>query len=204
MSIEKFNKALPAEIRDAGFDKPTAIQLQTLAVINSGADVFAVAPDGSGKTTAILMTVIKRLKAPFEEAPRALIIVADNEKALDMENQFAIMTNECQLRSDCIREGQDIQKQRDELYAGTDVVITTPQRLLKIFLKNGININKLKLFIIDDASKVAITANKVAIERIGESLPKCQRLLFTEVMTDKISEITRHIMPYAKLVEVTA
>ena len=202
MSPEKFNLTIPDAIKRAGFDSPTPIQLQTHSIINSGADLYAIAPEGSGKSITILMTVIRKLKTAYEKAPRALILVADKEKAIAMEKLFCRFTEDGDLRSDCIHDSKDIQDQIDDLYEGTDVVIATPKRLLTIFLQNGININKLQMFIVDDASTIIKNGHKVVIHRLHESLPRCQKLVFTETLTPRLVEATHDLMPFAKVVQI--
>jgi len=202
MPVEKFNKTLPPGIIEAGYDKPTQLQLQTLSIINSGADLFAVGPPGSGKTTAALMTAARKLKTPFEKAPRALILVADTEKAREMERLFSLFTRESKLRSDCIHENKDLQDQVNELYEGTDVVIATPKRLTTLFLRNWINLNQLQLLILDDADLLLKNGHKVNIDKLAISLPKCQHIVFTQTYTERFCEQLRLLMPYAKVVEV--
>jgi superfamily II DNA/RNA helicase len=202
MSPEKFNLTVPEAILRVGYDKPTAIQLETAPIINSGADLYAVAPEGSGKTIAILMTIIRKLKMAHEKAPRALVLVTDKEKALAMEKLFRRFSEDTDLRSDCIYDSKDIQDQIDDLYEGTDVVFATPKRLHTIFLQNGVNINKLQMFIVDDASVIIKNGHKVVIHRLKDSLPRCQKLVFTEEMTDRLLEATEEMMPFAKVVEI--
>ena len=201
MSPEKFNLTVAEAILRVGYNQPTPIQLLTHSIINSGADLYAVAPEGSGKSIAILMTVIRKLKMAVEKAPRAIILVADKDKAKEMEKLFCRFSEDTDLRSDCIHDSKDIQDQIDDLYEGTDVVIATPKRLHTIFLQNGININKLQMFIVDDASTIIRNGHKVVIHRFSESLPRCQKLVFTEEMTDRLIEATEGLMPFAKIIE---
>jgi superfamily II DNA/RNA helicase len=52
-----------------------------------------VSPEGSGKTTTIVLNVIQQLAGKTEESPRALIIVEDKEKVLAMEELLKSMEN---------------------------------------------------------------------------------------------------------------
>lgn len=203
MPIEKFNTLLPNNILKAGFDMPTELQLDTLSVIQSGANLYTLGPLGSGKSIAILMTIIKKLKRPFEDAPRAVVLVTDNEKAMEMERLFALFTKTSELRSDCIVEGRPIKQQADELYLGTDVVIATPKRFGELYYTNGVNINKLKLFILDDAHQLIKDGHGSLIKRLGDSLPKCQRLVFAQELSDKLKRATEEMMGFAQVIQVS-
>jgi len=73
----KLSKQLVRSVTAAGYFTPKEIQSKTLSRIIGGQDIIAVAPEGSGKTTAYILGVLMRLKFGFEEAPRALILVPD-------------------------------------------------------------------------------------------------------------------------------
>ena len=64
------------------------MQQETFSTLKSGADCIIIAPKGSGKTTTIVINVIQKLTGANEESPRALIIVEDKAKVLEMEELF--------------------------------------------------------------------------------------------------------------------
>ena len=53
-----------------GYFAPTEIQQKTLARIYGGQDLIAIAPNGSGKTTAYVMAVSNRMGYSAEGVPR--------------------------------------------------------------------------------------------------------------------------------------
>ena len=88
MKLKKLTPELVSGLIDAGFDtEPREIQSTSIPKIKSGADLFIIAPESSGKSTAIVIGVIQQLKKAFEEAPRAIIMTATKEKAFEMEEQ---------------------------------------------------------------------------------------------------------------------
>ena len=143
--------------------------------------MFAIAPEGSGKTTTIVISTIQKLKGKaFEDAPRVLIFVKDKQAALDLESEFHSYAQGTDLRVYCAYDEKNIDDQRDEIYDGTDIVIATPKRLNKIFYLNGINLNKLQMCIIEDAGFVFRNSNLSEVTRTPESIGKCQYLVFAE------------------------
>ena len=84
------------------------------------ADLYIIAPKASGKSTAIVMGVIQQLKAPFEEAPRAIIMVATKEKAFELEEQFEILGKHTELRTFTVFDQGVIQYQKDMIFEGLD------------------------------------------------------------------------------------
>ena len=64
------------------------LQQETFSTLKSGADCIIISGKGSGKTTTIVLNVIQQLARETEESPRALIIVEDKAKVLEMEALF--------------------------------------------------------------------------------------------------------------------
>src|ERR1700752_1605008 len=196
MSIfkEKLYKQLTATLFENGFEEPKMIQEKTISRINGGSDLIAVGPDGIGKSTTIVISVIQRLREAFEDAPRAVILAGDVDKANALQEQFIRLAKHTDLRIRVAHEGGKIDKQGEEIYMGSDVVIGTPRRLFDLYLKQNLNLNKLKFFIIDDAELMIKHQYQSQIERLLQSLPKCQRLAFTNDFNPKVEALVSRIM----------
>ena len=94
------NAAAYQEALENGFEEPKELQKKCIPKINGGADVIAIGPNGSGKSTTIMMSAIQKLGMAFEDAPRALIIVSDEVKALEMKDQFRMLSKNTDLRAE--------------------------------------------------------------------------------------------------------
>lgn len=180
MAFKKITETLLNNLQQNGITEPNKLQTKILSKIKGGISMFVVAPKGSGKTTSMIISVVNKLKDAFEDAPRALIFVKDKEDALALAETFKIYTKGTDLRVYCAYEEHNIELQREEIYLGTDIVIATPKRLNKIFYLNGINLNKLQLFIVDDATFLFRNNHFAEVNRTPESIAKCQYLIFTE------------------------
>jgi ATP-dependent RNA helicase RhlE len=203
MFKEKFHKKLAEAIEEYGFDTPTELQLKCISKINSGADVIAISPKNSGKSTLINMSSIHKLQHAFEDAPRALVLVSSMDKALAMKEQFDLLAKNTNLRAVCVFEEGKINVQSEEVYVGTDLVIGTPKRVLEIYFNKNLNLNKLKLFVIDDAELMIKNAWQAQIDRLGLSLPKCQHLIFTNELSDKVEKLIHKFIIAPHIIEVT-
>ena len=133
MSFKKIIEPLKDNLNRNGITEPNMLQTEILSKIKGGKSLFVIAPENSGKTTSIVISVINKLKDAFEDAPRALIFVKDKQTALDLANIFKIYTKGTDLRVYCAYEEHNMELQREELYLGTDIVIATPKRLNRIF-----------------------------------------------------------------------
>ena len=138
MPFKKLIEPLKLVIKKKGFVEPLPLQKKILAKIKSGSSLFIIAPEGSGKSTSLVMSVIQNLKAAFEDAPRALIFVKDKQAALDLELEFNLFKGGTDLRVYCAYEELNIDIQRDDIYNGTDIVIATPKRLTKFSFLTGL------------------------------------------------------------------
>ncbi len=202
MFKEKLNKKLSAALLENGFEEPKPMQLKCIPKINGGADVIGIGPLGCGKSSTVIISAIQKLGTAFEDAPRALIIVSDEIKALEMKDQFRLFSHQTDLRAEVVFEGGKIDAQTEAIYFGTDIVIGTAKRVLEIYFRKNFNLNKIKLFVIDDAEMVIKNGLQGQIDRLALSLPKCQHLVFTNELTPKIEKLIEKFIIAPIIVEV--
>ena len=80
MKLKKINPNLQKGLIEWGLTEANEIQEDTFSTIKSGADCMIISPEGTGKTSTIVINVLQQLVAEGEESPRALIIVEDKAK----------------------------------------------------------------------------------------------------------------------------
>lgn len=203
MSFKKLIEPLKNTLENLQFEAPLDFQKVFLPKIKSGSNVFGIAPEGSGKTTTLILSVIQKLNGKaFEDVPRAIIVVKNKQDALALRNKFNVFTRHTDLRVYCAYEEQNIEAQRDEIYVGVDVIIATPKRLNKLFLLNSISFSLLKMFIVEDAEFTTISNNFQDINRISESINKCQYVIFAKTFDAKIKRFQETFMYNSQVVEI--
>jgi ATP-dependent RNA helicase RhlE len=198
----KLNKQLIRSVTEAGYFTPKEVQLRTLTRIIGGQDLIVTSPEGSGKTTAYILGVLMRLKYGFEEAPRALILVPTKEKVLEVITNFEVLNKNSTIRVVGLYHETSMQAQLDALADGTDIVVATPDRARAIYLKLGLNLNKIMMFIVDDAAEVIKQGSQLPVAELANSIVKCQHIIFTEVMHGKLQQMTDLFMNMPALIEV--
>ncbi|MCM4166267.1 ATP-dependent RNA helicase DeaD [Arenibacter antarcticus] len=202
MSFKKLLPQLKETLERVGFNSPTEFQKEILPKIKGGASLFGIAPEGAGKTTAIVIGTLQKLNcSAFEVAPRALIFVKDKASALELESAFKRFTYRMDLRIYTVYEEHNIEAQRNEIFEGVDIVIATPKRLNKIFYLNGINLGKLKLFIVDDAEFLSSAKVFSDLVRTPESLDRCQYLIFSTKFDKRMERMQELFMANAHIIE---
>ena len=187
MKLKKINEALQNALVESGLTEANELQQETFSTIKSGADCLIVAPKGSGKTTTIVLNVIQQLAGKQEESPRALIIVEDKEKVLEMEALFEEYGKYDPLEVYGVHDKGDMDYDKNYISTGIDVLIGTPNKLSDMFSTAGYNVNRLKLFILDDADPILKLRHETKIMRISNSIAKTQRIIFTEQYTERVA-----------------
>jgi len=201
MPFKKLNPELLETINRIGINEPLPFQEKVLQKIKSGSNIYAIGPDGIGKTTAIIISTLNKLNyEAFDDAPRAIILVKDKEAALELEEAFKRFTRGSDLRIFAAYEELKIEIQREAIYLGVDIVIATPKRLSKLYFQNGINLKLLQLFIIEDAEFLAKVNFTTEIIRLSESISKCQYVIFTSQMERKLEVFNTHFMSNSKVI----
>jgi superfamily II DNA/RNA helicase len=89
---KKLNEKLQEALIENGLKDANTMQKGNFSALKSGADCIIIAPKGSGKTT-IVINVIQQLVCEGEQSPRALIIVEDKAKVLEMEELLKSMAD---------------------------------------------------------------------------------------------------------------
>ncbi|UWY28321.1 DEAD/DEAH box helicase [Flavobacterium sp. TR2] len=198
MKLKKINEKLQDGLVENGLTEANALQMETFSTIKSGADCVIVSPKGSGKTTTIVLNVIQQLAGKTEESPRALIIVEDKEKMTAMVELFEKFGKYTNLEVYGVHDKGDMDYDKNYVSTGIDVLIGTPTKLNDMFSTAGYNVNRLKMFIIDDADPILKLRHDPKITRISNSIAKVQRIIFTETLTERIEILADKIMiePY--------
>ncbi|KAF2330114.1 DEAD/DEAH box helicase [Flavobacterium nitrogenifigens] len=198
MKLKKINEKLQDALIENGLTEANALQMETFSTIKSGADCVIISPKGSGKTTTIVLNVIQQLAGKNEESPRALIVVEDKEKVLAMEELFEKYGRYTNLEVYGVHDKGDMDYDKNYVSTGIDVLIGTPTKLNDMFSTAGYNVNRLKMFVIDDADPILKLRHDAKITRISNSIAKVQRIIFAETLTERIEILADKIMiePY--------
>jgi len=200
-----FKKLYP-ELREAmerlAIAEPTSFQKKAIPVIKSGANTYGMAAKDSGKTTTLILTTIQKLGFRAEgNAPRAVVIVENKSKALELYDAFLSFTKYSNLRVYVGYEELHIDIQKSEIFEGVDILISTPKTMNKLFLLNGVSTSQLKLFSVDDADFLIQKMESSAILSVAQSILKCQYVLYSENMHPKLKRFESYFMERAKIVK---
>jgi len=198
----KLSKQLVRSVTEAGYSGPKEIQSKTLSRIAGGQDVIAIGPDGCGKTTTYVLAVLNRLTYANDGVPRVLILVPDKESVLDVIARFESLNKTKPVQLVGLYAGPGAENQMNALADGADIVVATADRARAIYLKLGLNLNKIDLLIVDDAELIVKQGLQLPVAELANSITKCQHLVFTTVVHDKLDKMIGPFMKNPATVEV--
>lgn len=203
MPFKKLRPELQEKLAQFEIATPTLFQKKSIPVIKSGANVYCVAPKGSGKTTTLILTTLQELKCEeIGMIPRALIMVENKEKALELYDAFLEYTKHTSLRVYVGHEGLHIDLQKSEIFMGVDILISTPKNMKQLFLLNGIGIAHLKMFSVDDAEFLTQKQAYSSILSMAQSIKKCQYVLYCEKLDPMLKRLESHFMEFPKKIVI--
>src|SRR5690606_3293653 len=83
-----------------------------------------------------------------------------------------------------------------------DIIVATPDRARAAYLKLGLNLNKILLFVIDDAEAIIKKGLTLPTVELARGIKKSQFLVCSSVMHERLEKMYQTFMPLANIVEV--
>lgn len=194
MQLKKINPNLQKALIENDFIEANELQQETFSSIKSGVDAVIQSPNGSGKTTTILLNVIQKMEKPLGESTRALILVQNKEKVLEALEAFKKLNHYNNLRVFGVHEKGDMDYDKNQISLGMDVLIGTPIRVNEMFSSAGFNMNTIKMFVVDDIEEMLRKREDSIIQRLSMSAEKTQRLFFCSQITERVEILADRIM----------
>ena len=194
MNLKKINTNLQKALIENGLTEANEMQHETFSTIKSGADAVIQSAGGTGKTTTIVLNVIQKLEKTVDESTRALIIVENKEKVIEMEELFLKYGTYTDLSILCVHDKGDIDYDKNVVSMGLDILIGTPNKINAMFSSAGFNSNTIKLLIVDDAEVLFRSRMDAVVLRLSNSIEKTQRLFFCSQITERVESLAEKIM----------
>lgn len=177
MTISFDTLGLPQPIATAlvqrGLITLTPLQQQLLPAALAGDDVVGVAPIGSGKTTAALLTGathLGRTAPPLETVgPRVLFLTPTHESAAQTADSARSLLTQVQA----VTEPSEVVYLRDDtLPSNAQVVVADPATVLAHFHRGRLAIGQVQLVVLDDVSRAMTLGFASDLHRLFRGLPR--------------------------------
>lgn len=203
MPFKKIHPLIKETLEYQEITTPTPFQKASIPVIKSGANVFCTATKDTGKTTTLILTTLHKLKCEATgNAPRAIVLVKDNENALQLYKAFLKYTKTTSLRVYLGDEKLHVDLLKSEIFEGIDILIATPKMVNKLLLLEGLNTSQVKIFCIDDADFLVEKSSSTNLIAITQSIDKCQFVIYSEKMHPKLKRFEDYFMKHYRIVSV--
>lgn len=211
MKFEQLNVITPIlkALKSEGYAAPTPIQEQAIPVILEGRDIVGCAQTGTGKTAAFAVPILQTIyqgKTNLRElrAIKSLILTPTRELAVQIGECLAAYGRHTGLKHAVIFGGVSQVPQTNILRAGVDILVATPGRLLDLMNQKYIRLDRVQVFVLDEADRMLDMGFAHDMKKIIARLPvKRQTLLFSATMPPEISQLAEDILNDPVRVAVT-
>jgi ATP-dependent RNA helicase RhlE len=194
-------------IQKKGYETPSPIQAKAIPPVLEGRDVLASAQTGTGKTAGFTLPLLHLLSNGPEQRHRpirALILTPTRELAAQVYANVKEYSEFLNIRSTVIFGGVNQKPQVNKLSQGVDVLVATPGRLIDLENQGVLSLNKVEIFVLDEADRMLDMGFLRDIERVMKLMPaKRQNLMFSATFSKDIKKLAYSILNNPIQVEAT-
>jgi ATP-dependent RNA helicase RhlE len=182
-----------------GYAEPTPIQLQSIPTLLEGRDLLGIAQTGTGKTAAFVLPSIQRLVAANKRVLpthcRMLVLAPTRELAGQIAESARGYGKFSKLSVATVFGGTSINKNRNDVSRGVDILVATPGRLIDLVEQRFLDLSSVEILVLDEADQMLDLGFIHALKRIVKMVPKKrQSLFFSATMPPSIRELAAQFL----------
>ena len=177
-----------------GYTSPTPIQRDSIPILLEGRDLLGIAQTGTGKTAAFVLPSIQRMaenaKRVLPTHCRMLVLAPTRELASQIADSARAYGQFSKLSVATVFGGTSINKNRQDLSRGVDILVATPGRLIDLVEQGFCNLSMIEILVLDEADQMMDLGFIHALKKIVRMVPrKRQTLFFSATMPTAIREL---------------
>jgi ATP-dependent RNA helicase RhlE len=203
---------LLATVTHEGYEEPTPVQSAAIPFVLAGRDVLAAAQTGTGKTAAFVLPILERLRhhansafSPARHPVRVLILTPTRELAMQIDESVRTYGRSVPLRSTVVYGGVPIDPQIRALWAGVEILVATPGRLLDHVGQHTVNLSQVEILVLDEGDRMLDMGFIPDVRTIVGLLPsRRQTLLFSATFSAEVRRLAGEFLHDPEIVEVAA
>src|SRR4051812_41250474 len=186
-----------------GYEEPTPVQREAIPLILEGRDLLGQAETGTGKTAAFALPMLQLIvnAKPPQRQTSGLILVPTRELAMQVAEAVHKYAKGVGLTVLPLYGGAPMHSQISGLQRGASVVVATPGRALDHMRRKTLQLDTLKLLVLDEADEMLDMGFADDLDAILEATPATrQTALFSATMPARILAIAgRHLKNPARV-----
>ena len=196
----KLDPLILKALEDQGYKATTDIQAKAIGHILNGRDILGQADTGTGKTAAFALPLLHNLsKEHFEEdvfhPVRSLILAPTRELAIQIGESFQTYGKYLNLSIGVVYGGITPKRHIKVMKREPDILVATPGRLLDLFDRGCVDLDKVQSLVIDEADRMLDLGMAKDVALIISKLPKVrQNLLFSATMPTMVRKLAHTIL----------
>lgn len=205
MNFNQFNldSRLNIGISQAGYHKPTPVQMAAIPLALAGHDLIGTAQTGTGKTAAFVLPILHKLIKGPRKRTRALIITPTRELAEQIHQTIGSLSKGTNVRSIAIYGGVGAAPQIEALRRGVEIVVACPGRLLDHIQNKHARLGNLEVLVLDEADRMLDMGFLPDIKRILRHVPTHrQTMLFSATFPKEIEHLAAQTLHKPKRVAI--
>ncbi|HEX8531181.1 MAG TPA: DEAD/DEAH box helicase, partial [Cytophagales bacterium] len=190
-------------VADMGFVEASPIQSEAIPHILEGRDVIGQAQTGTGKTAAFGIPALELIDTT-EKKVQVLVLCPTRELALQVSEEIKRLAKYKKgLSVAAIYGGESIERQIMQLRRGVHVVIGTPGRVMDHMERRTLNLEHVRMIVLDEADEMLDMGFREDIETILQVMPEDrQTIFFSATMSKPIMSLTKKYQSEPVLVKV--
>jgi ATP-dependent RNA helicase RhlE len=188
----------------------TATPIQALAIphVLQGRDLIGCAQTGTGKTAAFALPLLQHIgeqNRPSQPGePRVLVLSPTRELAAQIAESFLTYGRHLRYRLATVFGGVGQSNQVRALRRGVHVLVATPGRLLDLMNQGHVRLDRLEVFVLDEADRMLDMGFLPDLKRIMQHLPQeRQSLFFSATLPERVSQLAKQLLRDPVRVEIT-
>ncbi len=180
---------------------PTPIQAASIPPLLEGRDVIGQAFTGSGKTLAFGLPLIERIDTRNKWL-QAIVLVPTRELAQQVGGVLEKISRGAGIHTTLIYGGRSFGPQQDAIYAGAQVVVGTPGRILDHLNRGSMRLDGITYFVLDEADEMLDRGFAPDVERIlSMTAPERQTALFSATTPSWVHKVSQKYLKDPVVIE---
>lgn len=163
-------------IFEAGYEKPSPIQEESIPVALQGQSILARAKNGTGKTAAFLIPCLQKVNAHLNKI-QCVILVPTRELAMQTSQVCKTLGKHLGINVMVTTGGTGLRDDIVRLSEPVHVVVGTPGRIADLARQNIADLSECRMVVMDEADKLLSPEFTATIEEVLSKHPFDRQLM---------------------------